>query len=451
MDAQKKRALIVCTTFSPKNAVGAIRLTKFTKYLIRAEWDVTIITVKVENEEILDGTLFCNELKTIDLVRLSYSNFLLDRKRNKSQNSKTSDNSENLHKNLNIYSRFKAKCYSLLYTLKQYSWYLQCWKWINSNYKPNEFDVVFSSYPGIAAHWVAEYVRDRNIAKKWVADFRDPMAYKELNDEKEYKRRLKQQKRIVLAADAVTAVSRALYSMMKQMAGDNEKPVYFIPNGYDRDDFAVSGSQTSIDSGPRYLSFVYTGSLYGGKRNIEVIFKVLRELVDENLININDIVFNYAGKEFYTLHKQAQKYGLENILVNHGFISREKSISLQIESSINVVCTWNNGDYHGVIPGKIYESLLLQKPTIAIINGDSCRSEVAEIIRSTRIGVAFEEANKQQDYTTLKQYIQDFYTNLVQNGIFEFSPNLDAIKKYDYENLTNELEKAFLEVLCKQA
>src|SRR5699024_6150266 len=116
-------------------------------------------------------------------------------------------------------------------------------------------------------------------------------------------------------------------------------------------------------------------------------------------------------------------------------------------SNITVVCTWNNGNYNGVIPGKIYESFLIKKPTIAIINGDSKGSEVADIIRTTNIGIAFEEANEIRDYLELRQYIKEQYNNLLKNQEMYYEPNKSMIEKYDYTNLTKKLEEVFIEVL----
>jgi glycosyltransferase involved in cell wall biosynthesis len=464
LQKNNKKILIICTAFAPKNVIGSVRMSKFSKYLVQNGWDITVITLPINQDDLVDYSLISNEIKDINIIRIPHSilynntmsslrSMFSSRDNKNTSNFKvvTSINNEVKTSRLNKYKySIKSKGFKLYSKASHWDWYLECRQWINKNLSHEEFDVVISSYPGIAAHWIANYIRKKKFAKKWVADFRDPMGYKELDSENDYKRKMKNQNRIVKSADAIIGVSKALALSLEKMAIDSpiqSKPVYYIPNGYDTDDYDLHhiGTEKSNDN----LVFTYTGGLYGGRRNIEVIFKILKELSNDKQVDIDKVKFIYAGKDFSSLKKQAFQHGLTDILVDNGYITRSESLKLQLQSSLIVVCTWNNGNYNGVIPGKIYETLLINRPTIAIINGDSQDSEVSQIINATKTGFAYEEASGLQAYANLKQYILEQYINNTKNKEIYY-PNLDIVEKYNYKNLTYELEKVLNRILENQ-
>ncbi len=81
--------------------------------------------------------------------------------------------------------------------------------------------------------------------------------------------------------------------------------------------------------------------MYSGQRDFTPLFQVLRELIDQDAVREDAIRFHYAGHDAPFLLAQAEKYNLQQIVVDHGFISRSESIRLQADSDILLVSNWN--------------------------------------------------------------------------------------------------------------
>ena len=75
-----KKILIVSYFFAPKNEIGAVRLSKFTTYLVRLGWEVDVVTFKanpfLKLESTIDTTLECKEF---DRVKIHYLEFPMGR------------------------------------------------------------------------------------------------------------------------------------------------------------------------------------------------------------------------------------------------------------------------------------------------------------------------------------------------------------------------------------
>jgi len=450
-----RKILIICTAFSPENAIGSVRLTKLVKYLTRLGWNITVISPELDNNVKVDNTLIIKELNDIKHIKIPYSdlfyNVLMRKRNNLISSTSASDLIINNKKNLK--SSIKALLYknihSIYNSIRNKDWRKQVINHLKKDTDLRDFDFVYSSYPSISAHLIAEYALEKDIAKKWVAEFRDFMAYKELDSNNEYNKKIVKQKHICQTADIIVGVSESLTEVLRGMSKDlldRPKPTYCIPNGYDYDDYQDIKINFSKDHKKNdKLCFTYTGSLYGGKRNIEALFKAISELVKNNEIDINHVQFNYAGKEFTNLQKQAAKFNLCMILKDYGYIQRSQSLMLQKQADFVVVATWNTKEERGVNTGKLFESFLIKRPIIAIVTGNASNSEIAQIITSTNTGITYEEANSDVDYKKLTKYIKNQYNRKISGLEVEYDPKDVVVEKYNYLNLTKELEQAILQ------
>ena len=87
-------------------------------------------------------------------------------------------------------------------------------------------------------------------------------------------------------------------------------------------------------------------------------------------------------------------------------------------------------------------------PVISIITGDIKNSELADIVRKTNIGIAYEASHHKRDYQQLLQYLEDQYKEKIQNGKVRYEPDKEELRKYDYQELTKKL-KRFMDKLRK--
>jgi len=99
------------------------------------------------------------------------------------------------------------------------------------------------------------------------------------------------------------------------------------------------------------------------------------------------ICVNYAGLDFNSLLNVATKYDLQSILKNHGFITRKQSLELQRKSQILILSSWNMVIEKDVIPGKLFEYMMIGRPIIGLISGQVGKSYVKEIIGECELGI----------------------------------------------------------------
>lgn len=444
-----KRLLVITTAFAPENAIGAIRLSKLTKYLFSLNWDITVIAPKLTDNMKVDETLDCEEIRRIRIIRVPYSKFFNDtyyRKRDKlsgiSHKLSADSNRSKISAVKAIIARFAKSIYT---SARNADWKKQVFKYMKSHLKQQNYDIVISSYPSKSAHFAAMYAYKKRIAKNWIADFQDPMIYESLNSKFEYKLNEISQKKICTTASIITYVTKNMILKLSKDFSNKEK-FHYLPLGFDEDDFDLAGSKRIPES--KYLQISYVGSLYGGLRNFSILFKIISELNNEGRIELDKIRIKYAGRDFSVLYGQAERFGVQEILEDAGYLSRKESIALQAHSDIILVSTWNTENELGIIPGKLYECFLLKKPIIAIVNGTKPDSELKEMVNASRLGIAVETMLNNQE-ELLKDFLVNQYNRAIKGVKYTTNINEKYLKSFSYKSIAEELDVIMKELLEK--
>ncbi len=192
-----------------------------------------------------------------------------------------------------------------------------------------QYDTVIATYPTYGAFLMGIWLKKHGHCKQLIADFRGSTrtpGFRNRKQEAEYD--LKCLRNILDAADRVVCVSKGIADGILQAVPDFDQPIDIITNGFfDPDDVAETNIHVDFDD--TKLHFVYTGTLYHGKRCVDMLAGVLEELIAEGKISADSFAFEYAGPDFAELIEQLKIYGLENSAVNHGFVSRVESIAMQ--------------------------------------------------------------------------------------------------------------------------
>ena len=126
---------------------------------------------------------------------------------------------------------------------------------------------------------------------------------------------------------------------------------------------------------------------------------------------------------------QLAHFELNPYLKNLGYVSHAEAIAHQKKSQVLLLIEIDSEDTKSIIPGKLFEYMVSNRPIIAIGPRDS---DFAEIITNTNTGVFFDYSDK----VKLKSVILDFYNQFLEGKL---QSNGVGLQKFSRKNLTKEL------------
>jgi hypothetical protein len=228
-------------------------------------------------------------------------------------------------------------------------------------------------------------------------------------------------------ADALVTVSEPLSKKIAQLHED--RPIFTIPNGFDPDQLNC-GYPLSEE-----FTITYTGNLYRGRRDPAILFKVLREMFDQDLISSDRFSMHFYGKKEPWLYESIKKFDLSDTIRVHGNVSREESIEKQRMSQVLLLLTWNNPEENGVYTGKLFDYLAARRPTLSL--GLAGGGVVRELLEDTNSGV------HASDEETLKRVLVTLFREFDETGAVRYQGVDSKIMKYSHI----EMARRFAEVL----
>lgn len=442
-----KKILIVCNYFAPENTIAAVRISKLAKYLKSYGYEVSVFTEKKDNI-IIDDML----LDDIDGIRIIYAEnskvckFFCEKysrimKPIKDKRMGRLDNRERINPktgNIEFYPFETAYPIigSLDYIVGQFRQKNLAQKSLQ-NINIDEYDYLITSYGDSFSYFVGKRIKKRNKTIPWIFDIRDAIYRYKFTPvyvswiPKSYERY------VWKYADAIVGVSKGI---CKRVPKKYRYKTICITNGFEKEESIPIGKKDKIQK----MSFTYTGSMYGGLQNLSEFFRAVKILLEEDYLKRGNLEFCYAGNlsAYDIFINQAKKYGLQNMCVYKGKLTRKEAITLQYNSDILLMASYdykmNNG---GIITGKLLEYMASGKPVIAIVTGDVENSEVSQIIYETNIGVCYETSSGRKGFNKLKEYIKKQYQCYEKGEELIYQPKISEINKYDYKNIAKKYRK----------
>lgn len=437
---KEMRILFVSMLFQPDNRIGSVRVSNFARWL--GEYGHTVDVI-CENQEAVNVHLKNLKVHYVHNSKMYVS--LQQKIYSKSANVKSNHNKNEMKlTDSKKKSKFKFARSLLFEWLKGADWFFKSKELINKDLKSNNYDVIVASYGPIGSLWLGYWIKNKGYASKWVLDIRDlpydeewPMwinkVYKVVN------------KRLLNKADMITVISNGVIQKLKNewiTKKTNVKRIELINNGFELN--SNTEKQSIFEN--HNLNLCYTGTMYGGKRNLTIIFEALSQLVNEKSILIDDINFYYAGSDYSILKQMAERFKMERILINKGSISRSEAIKLQENCDILIVATWNTIEEKGILSGKFFEYLGANKPIISIVDGNVPNAEISEFINEMKLGFSFEYIKRTTDFVELKKYLVECYHEKKQKGYIQHKPDYLLVNKFRYDKLTKKLESLIVDI-----
>jgi glycosyltransferase involved in cell wall biosynthesis len=309
----------------------------------------------------------------------------------------------------------------------RFLWVTPSVKYLKKYIEENHIDTIVTSGPPHSLHLIGlQLKKDLNI--NWFADFRDPwttIGYHKALKLSSYaeKKHKALEKEVLNAADTIIVTSKTTKTEFQAITS---KPIEVITNGYDVEKITAK----SLDE---KFTLAHIGSFLS-ERNPKILWEAISELIQENKSFKNDFKLKLIGAVSQEVLDTIAEFRLHDFVLNLGYVSHQEAIEHQRKSQVLLLIEINSEDTKSIIPGKVFEYIVSERPIIAI---GPKESDFAEIITVTNTGVFFTYDEKEK----LKALLLNYY-ELFQNK--NLKVNAVGLQQYSRKKLTEQLSKLII-------
>jgi glycosyltransferase involved in cell wall biosynthesis len=431
-----KKVLIITYYWPPSGGAGVQRWLKFTKYLREFGWEPVIYTPSNGEIPVVDNSLIKDIPNGITVLTQPiwepyslYKKFIGQKKGEKINTGFLTERKKpRLTEKIAVWLRG-----NLFIPDARKFWIRPSIKFLSSYLQNHPVDAIISTGPPHSMHLIAKGLK-KQVAIPWLADFRDPWTnidfYADLMltpaaNAKHHRLELEVLKEASAVVSIGKTMSLELSALLQKYTGvksDGDK-FSVITNGYDTDD--IYEGAISMDN---KFSIAHIGTLVKS-RNPEVLWQVLKALVNEDPLFAQDLEIKLVGKVDVFVKDAIEKYGLHKYVHQIDYLSHEEVIHQQQASQVLLLLVNNTKNAKGILTGKFFEYLSARRPVLCIGPEDA---EVADIIKETNAGIVVDYAA----FEVLKGAVLNFYKSYKSNTLEVESL---GIEKYSRRALTGEL------------
>lgn len=419
-----KKLLIITYYWPPAGGPGVQRWLKFVKYL--PDFDVQPIVFIPENPTypIVDSNLVAEVsdkaiiLKTPIFEPYQLASFLSKNKTKKiSSGIIPNQKKQSFLEKVMLWVRG-----NLFIPDARVFWVKPSVAYLEKYIRENEIDTLITSGPPHSLHLIGLELKQK-MNLKWLADFRDPWTtigyHKSLRLSQYAAKKHKQLERQVLnTADTIIVTSKTTKAEFQALT---TKPIEVITNGFD----VEKVDKQSLDT---KFSLAHIGSFLS-ERNPKIVWESLVELCAEIPDFKSHLEIKLIGAISQEVLETIEQFGLNLYLNNLGYVSHAEAVAHQRKSQVLLLIEINSEETKSILPGKLFEYMVSERPILAIGPKDS---DFAEIITNTNSGVFFEYSEKAK----LKQTIQEYYNQFL---VGKLQSHAVGLQQYSRKNLTQQL------------
>ncbi len=428
------RVLIITHYFPPLNAIGSLRLYSWAKYWKEIGCDITILTTR-KNRKFKHQLHF--DLRDFRIIEVSLP-WLFSKMTNvmKGENGDSINNSNKRNCRSFFWKRVKEKIRRIQYRYGIFFFYRMpdvCDWWVRKAYnkvKEMEFDIVVSSFAPYATHLVALRMKRKHRKVLWVADYRDLWTLDHL-----YKGMWPfifveefLEKKINHMADIITTVSTELANKLEVKYGI--KNVYVIENGFDPSELDKLPKEKYWRDGK--VRFVYTGSIYEGKRDPSPFFRAMQLIANsEKRKYLEKLEVIFVGKRKGNLDTLIEKYKVGKWVLSKDFVSREESLRMQRDAHVLLFLEVEAPEITGILTGKLFEYLFSKTQIWGV--GITTKSAAGKFIVDSKCGRVFGK-----DVNLIRESLMDL---LITGGKPQITPDWNFLNNYTRKQQADKLMK----------
>tara|TARA_Y100001968_G_C19417540_1_gene749817 strand:+ start:452 stop:1825 length:1374 start_codon:yes stop_codon:yes gene_type:complete len=243
------------------------------------------------------------------------------------------------------------------------------------------------------------------------------------------------EKKLIKKSHFLTTISPTL---AKELSRLHNKAVNVIYNGFPKHMLNTNSKDLFKRDDLNFLKrskikLLYTGNLYGLKRDPRFLIKAIEELNSKNILP--KIFLELYG------HDIISSMSLINLPEKNKYISAntqvayERSLELQRTNDILILIIDSIEKEYGTLTGKLYEYMASFKPILAI--GCSDKHDMFKIINETKSGLCC--LNDQHSIVKALE--------IICSEKFEFKSNIYNMSKYTRENQSNKFVEKLKEII----
>jgi glycosyltransferase involved in cell wall biosynthesis len=375
-DGEAMKLLLISFWFPPTNAIGAVRVGKFAKYLHQAGHDIRVLAgpeidsltlplelpaglvVRPANAEV-SGAPPAQPSRALRLMRRIGA-------------LGTASEAGGLE------SALKRQYRALRHIPdKRIGWLrpaVAAGRRLLQTWHP---DLIIASAPPFTGFLVARKLA-RESAVPWIAELRDPWADNPYGTDGTHDPawrchldRIMEQRTLRSAAALVTVsppVTRELQQRYRQ-------PIATVLNGYSEEDLVTTPPR--LPSGQ--LAIVYTGTIYAGLRDPSALFAAIARLGARR--NAVDVIFH--GPTDGEVRHLAERHGVQDRVFVQPRLAYRASLERQAAADVLLLLQRNHVTDEGNIPAKFFEYLAARRPILLL----GCETGIiAGMIRDRQAG-----------------------------------------------------------------
>ncbi|MFT7351102.1 MAG: galactitol-specific phosphotransferase system IIB component [Flavobacterium sp.] len=307
----------------------------------------------------------------------------------------------------------------------RFLWIKPSVKFIENYLQENQIDTIITSGPPHSLHLIGLQLSKKNKKLNWIADFRDPWTtigyHKELKLSSYAERKHKSlEKEVLQSANQILVTSKTTKADFEKITN---QPITIITNGYDSEKVEKQPLDTKF-------SLAHIGSFLS-ERNPKILWESLSELAIEFPDFKSNLEIKLIGAVSQDVLAAISDFKLDIYVKNLGYVSHSEAILHQRKSQVLLLIEIDSEQTKSIIPGKVFEYIISERPIIAIGPNES---DFAEIILQTNTGKFFHYSDKEK----LKAVILDYYQNYLLDNLKVFPVGLE---KYSRKSLTDKLVK----------
>jgi len=371
--ATKRRVLLIAYSFPPVGGAGVQRPVKWVKYLERAGWSVTVLTVANPSVPVLDASLLAEIPEQTRVVRAATwePGYAVKQSLGAATSSRKRWWTAPLRWGKSIVKSLAKLC---LQPDPQILWYPGAVAAGTQLLRHERFDAIVCTGPAYTSFLVGRTLKRRS-GVPLVLDYRDEWdlssQYLEHAQKDRWSRWVqeRQQRAVLRAADAVVATTQASVDRLGERleALQSQAQRVCIYNGYDSEDFVDSMPTSPPVTQNSKFRLVYTGTLWN-LTDVSPVVTAIEQIAQTRPDLLKRLDFVCVGRK-----TAEQQQWLERLrqtpctMTSLDYCPHDRVLAWLASADALCLLLSDVPGADRVVPAKLFEYLAARKPLLAIV------------------------------------------------------------------------------------